>query len=291
MSNEIVKAAPPMSAIEKVVIGNDLSALKPDERFSYYKWRCESIGLDAAARPFQYITFQGKLTLYPDKGCAEQLRAVHGISSRPINSKKIDDVYMVEVEATARDGRTAVDVGAVSVAGLRGDDLAKAIKKATTQGHRRATFALVGLGAVDVDDMGGVVVLDPKAVEETNLLPALPPKEEQPKHTGPVDWQEPDKWPPDQPTIVTGKVLSCSVGEKDKKRWVNLTIDDGITGEVKLSTFHMSAQPMLEASVGRIFDIMYAKKAKGCQLLSIKEVEAKATSSPATTICEGDIPF
>ncbi len=287
---DIVKAAP-LSAIETIVIDNDLKALSPKDRWNYYCWRCESLGLDPAARPFQYIAFQGKLTLYADKGCAEQLRAKHKITTRPLPAQVVDGIYTMFVEAKAPDGRSATDMGAVPVNGLKGEELARAMKKAMTQANRRATLALLGLGAQDLEGVSGVQVLDPIAVEQTNLLPSSVTTAAMPAHTGPIDWQEPDKWPPDQPAIVTGKVLSCSVGENGGKRWVNLLIDDGIVGEVKLSTFHMSALPMLEASVGRIFDIMYAKKAKGCQLLSIKEIEKPCGQSPATTACDGDIPL
>lgn len=44
-----------MSAIETVVVHNDLSKLTPAQRWDYYRYRCESIGLNPAARPFQYI--------------------------------------------------------------------------------------------------------------------------------------------------------------------------------------------------------------------------------------------
>lgn len=265
-----------MSIIERVVIDNDLKALAPRERWDYYRWRCESIGLDPMARPFQYIVFQGKLTLYADKGCAEQLRAIHKVSVRPLPAQVVEGIYCQYVEAKTPDGRSATDMGAVPIAGIKGDDLAKAMKKAMTQANRRATLALVGLGSQDLEDVEGVQVLDAKAVEETNLLPATLTPQVGPTHEGPIDWQEPDKWPPDQPTVITAKVLDVQHASKGATKWLKATVEDG--DEIVLTTFHTGTEPMLRAAIGKVCDIMYAKLEKSNRLLSIKEADIKPTA-------------
>lgn len=264
-----------MSIIERVVIDNDLKALAPRERWDYYRWRCESLGLDPMARPFQYIVFQGKLTLYADKGCAEQLRAIHKISVRPMPSQVVDGIYCQYVEAKTPDGRSATDVGAVPVAGIKGEELAKAIKKAMTQANRRATLALVGLGSQDLEEVEGVQRLDAKSVEETNMLPATLTTQVGPTHDGPIDWQEPDKWPPDQPTVITAKVLDVQRASKGSTTWLKVTVEDG--DEIVLTTFHTGTEPMLRAAIGKVCDIMYAKLEKANRLLSIKEADIKTT--------------
>jgi hypothetical protein len=55
------------SRIEQVLLAGDLSKLNPDERVSYYLKVCDSLGLNPATKPFEYITLNGKLTLYARK--------------------------------------------------------------------------------------------------------------------------------------------------------------------------------------------------------------------------------
>lgn len=265
-----------LSIIERVVIDNDLKVLAPRERWDYYRWRCESIGLDPMARPFQYIVFNGKLTLYADKGCAEQLRAIHKISVRPLPAQVNEGIFCQFVEARTPDGRTATDMGAVPIKDARGEALANAMKKAMTQANRRATLALVGLGAQDLEDVEGVQRLDPKAVEESNLLPATLTGDATPAFEGDIDWQEPDKWPPDQPSIITAKVVGVQQASKGNTKWLKVTVEDG--DEIVLTTFHLGTEPMLRAAVGKVCDIMYAKLEKSNRLLSVKEADIKTTA-------------
>ena len=274
MGTELANVIAPMSAIETVVVNNDLSKLTPAQRWDYYRYRCESIGLNPAARPFQYIVFQGKLTLYADKGCAEQLRAVHKIRTTIDSKDVVSGILCVTVTAHAPDGRTATDIGAVPVEGLKGEDLAKAMKKAVTQGNRRATLALLGLGEQDFDEMDGVQRFDTAAVHDPKGLLPTDNAEKQPvaaSPEGPIDWQEPEKWPPDQPNIITAKVVSVQRASRGSTTWLKVTVEDG--DEIVLTTFHLGTEPMLNAAIGRVCDIMYAKLEKSNRLLSIKEVE------------------
>ena len=279
MGTELANVIAPMSAIETVVVNNDLSRLTPEQRWDYYRYRRESIGLNPAARPFQYIVFQGKLTLYADKGCAEQLRALHKIRTT-IDSKDVTSgILCVTVTAHAPDGRTATDIGAVPVEGLKGEDLAKAMKKAVTQGNRRSTLALLGLGEQDMDEMDGVQRFDTAAVHDPKgLLPSdhatgEPEKKEQPVPSGPVNWKDDDQWPAGDPTIATMKLVGVRVSSRGDKRWITTTWDDGCgAGEIQAVTWHLSSEPVLASGVGRVFDVMYMRKDKANQLLSAKEV-------------------
>ncbi len=81
--------------IEQVVMKGDLSVLDPRQRLLYYRKVCESAGLNPLTRPFEYLELKGKLTLYARKDATDQLRKMHGISIEKLESKVIDDLYIV----------------------------------------------------------------------------------------------------------------------------------------------------------------------------------------------------
>ncbi len=141
------------AVIEQVVINNDLSKLSPQERVAYYYARCASAGLDPRTQPYQYITLQGKLTLYATKAATDQLRKNHGISLRIVSQATVGDMYITTVEATAPDGRTDSDMGAVNIAGKRGDDLVNAMLKSITKAKRRVTLSICGQGMLDESEI------------------------------------------------------------------------------------------------------------------------------------------
>ena len=66
--------------LEKVLIQGDLSKLSSQERLFYYNRVCTSLGLNPLTKPFDYITLNGKLTLYAKRDCTDQLRKLHDIS-------------------------------------------------------------------------------------------------------------------------------------------------------------------------------------------------------------------
>ncbi len=137
------------TAIEKALVGGDLSQMTPAERLSYYRQVCESIGVNPLTQPFQYITLNGKLTFYATRACAEQLRARHEVSTTIVARERIDDVYVVTARATMPNGRTDESTGAVSIGNLKGDALANALMKAETKAKRRVTLSICGLGWMD----------------------------------------------------------------------------------------------------------------------------------------------
>ena len=154
----LVPAAPLDAALlERLVIGGDLGALTPAQRLAYYRHRCEAIGLDAGARPFQYLALQGKLTLYADKGCAQQLASQRGLSFVVTARERLDgDVYEVRGRVTGGDGRMTEDVGAVYVGRLTGEVLANALMKAHTKAFRRTVLAHCGLGMLDESEVDSI---------------------------------------------------------------------------------------------------------------------------------------
>jgi len=148
--NEITPTNPVnASALERVLVAGDLAGLNEAQRIEYYKAVCESLGLNPLTRPFEYLRLNGRLVLYATRAAADQLRAIHGISILDVRIEQKDDLVIVTVRGRTRDGREDVEVGAVSVAGLRGDALANAQMKALTKAKRRLTLSLAGLGWLD----------------------------------------------------------------------------------------------------------------------------------------------
>ena len=137
------------SAIEQALIAGDLSRLTPEQRLSYYKRVCESLGLNPLTKPFEYIRLNGRLVLYARRDAADQLRKLHGISIEIVSQKREGDLYIVHVRARDREGRVDEELGVVPIGGLKGDALANAILKAITKAKRRVTLSLAGLGWLD----------------------------------------------------------------------------------------------------------------------------------------------
>ncbi len=141
------------NAVEKVLICGDLSGLSERDRISYFRAMCKSLGLNPLTKPFEYLKIDGKLVLYANKGCAEQIRSLHRISVKVVSRERLDDLCVVTVEVSGKDGRVDSAVGVVSAAGLRGTDLANAMMKAETKAKRRATLSLVGLNMIDESEI------------------------------------------------------------------------------------------------------------------------------------------
>lgn len=143
-------------AIERVVVDGDLKDLNPQQRVAYYNRVCESLGLNPYTKPFDYITLNGKLTLYARKDATEQLRKIHGISITQIDGRFADDLYIITATAQDATGRTDQATGAVSIAGLKGESKANAIMKAETKAKRRVTLSIAGLGWTDESEVDSI---------------------------------------------------------------------------------------------------------------------------------------
>lgn len=167
-NNGIVKSVTPVlpTAIEQALIGGDLSRLDTGQRMNLYKSTCESLGLNPLTKPFEYITLNGKLTLYARRDCTDQLRKLNRVSVMVVAREKIDDIFTVCARATMPDGRTDESIGAVNVSGLRGDNLANALMKAETKAKRRVTLSICGLGFLDESEVETIQELKPVEVEK-----------------------------------------------------------------------------------------------------------------------------
>lgn len=151
--------------MEDLIIKGDLAKLTPEQRAFYYREVCRSLGLNDLTKPFDYIVLNGKLTLYPNRTCADQLRKINGISLAITSQKIVNDVLTVHVKARDRDGREDEDWGAVPFPDtLRGDARANQILKAVTKAKRRVTLSISGLGWADETEVE--TIPDAKKIEE-----------------------------------------------------------------------------------------------------------------------------
>jgi hypothetical protein len=135
--------------IEAVIARGDIAALTPEERAKYYSTVCQSVGLNPMTRPFEYITLNGRLTLYARKDATDQLRAIHEVSVTDLIESERDGVFIVTAKVVNGKGRMDAAKGAVSLQGLKGEALANALMKAETKAKRRATLSVCGLGFLD----------------------------------------------------------------------------------------------------------------------------------------------
>lgn len=164
------------NAIEQVVIGGDLSKLTAEQRVAYVRTVCDSLGVNPATTPFQYIVLNGKLTLYATRSASEQLRKIHGVSIAPLERSMMADAGLYQVVARGKDatGREDEASGVVTISGLKGENLANAMLKCETKAKRRLTLSICGLGFLDeteVSDIPGAQM--PTAAPVSVAKPAL----------------------------------------------------------------------------------------------------------------------
>ncbi len=156
-------------ALERVLIGGDLSKLSGEQRIQYFSSMCAASGLDPVHRPFQFLELKGKTVLYLTRGGTDQLRSLRGVSIKITNRETIDDIYVVTARATIGD-RSDESTGAVSIRGVKGEELANAFMKAESKAKRRATISITGLGLLDESEvLPGKAVATPEP-RVANLL-------------------------------------------------------------------------------------------------------------------------
>jgi hypothetical protein len=117
--------------------------------------RCSAAGLDPRTQPFEYITLQGKLTLYAKKGAADQIASNNSLSTQII-SKHIDDYISVQVRVSDPSGRFTEDIGLVPTPKQTGDIYANAVLKAVSKAKRRAILSHCGLGMLDETEVESI---------------------------------------------------------------------------------------------------------------------------------------
>lgn len=144
-------------ALAHILGTGDLSKLTNEERVATYLDLCQSLSLNPRSRPFDWLVLDGKLVLYPNKSCGEQLRRQHQISVKVTRREIVGDLFVCEVEGRTPTGRTdeaskyvpltAWDRQAGTMKKLTGQNLANAFAKAETGAKRRLVLSMVGLAS------------------------------------------------------------------------------------------------------------------------------------------------
>lgn len=151
----IVPADVNAGALQAALAG-DLAKLTGEDRLKFYGALCNFTGLNPLSKPFDWIQFQGKLTLYPNKGCAEQLRKIHKITFDDAFERKAEfGLLIVTVRGTDRDGRRDFATAALPFDDKMAPDVrANALMKCETKAKRRFTLSIAGLTmfARDIED-------------------------------------------------------------------------------------------------------------------------------------------
>ena len=138
MSADLVKSEPLSGLdLETLVVKGDLAVLSPEAKAKHYIYVCRQLGLEPSTKPFEFLRLNGREVMYALKSCTDQLRKIY-------------------VRATLPNGRFDEDMGAVDIAGLKGENLANAKLKTISKGKRRATLSILGLGLLDETEVSDI---------------------------------------------------------------------------------------------------------------------------------------
>lgn len=167
--------------LEQVIIKGDVSDLTPDQRVSYYNYLCKSLGLNPLTKPFDFIKIKKKIeengkevfkevvTIYANKDCAAQLKALRNVSIWRMETKIEEGCFVATAYARTLDGREDIDEGCAWVKGLASENLANARMKAVTKAKRRVTLSICGLGFLDESEIDSI----------PNAQPLLSPEQQE----------------------------------------------------------------------------------------------------------------
>ena len=284
MTTTMVPAAPKLDAgaMEKVLIKADLGQLTDDQRMAYYRSVCESLGLNPLTNPFQYINLNGKLRLYASKECTEQLRKIHGVSVTQVEKLFHEGLYIVTAHASDRSGRSDASTGAVTITGLKGENLANALMKAETKAKRRVTLSICGLGMLDETEAVDIKASEPvqaiTTVTEGNAINTL---------TGEV---VPDDG------LLRVKSVTPQPTSSGRKCWL-IAFSDGRSCYSFKNQESAVAEKFAQESTPVVIEAKESKR--GLDLVSIKPfasedhapVEGDAAPEPTVAIKAEEIPF
>ena len=152
--------------LEAVVMGGDLAKMNAGQRLDYYARVCRSVGLNPLTKPFQYIKFQGGLTLYAGRNCTDQLAKIHGISLDVDEGNVVNGAWVVRATARDSSGRKADAMGAVFLGEKKGEALANELMKCETKAKRRAVLSFTGLSMLDATEVDTIEGAIPVQVDE-----------------------------------------------------------------------------------------------------------------------------
>lgn len=234
-----------MTAVETALVTGDLAKLTSEQRVNYYNAVCESVGLNPLTRPFEFITLNGKLTLYARREATDQLRKLHKVNVEIKSRDLLEGILTITTKVSDGTGRSDEASASVNIKGLQGEPLANAHMKCETKSKRRATLSFCGLGVLDETEIESipesrdikphfevannvVAIEDAKKPAETAQPPAAKATPE--KKEAPLFPDEPKFEPiiddqgfqadPEKP-FVKNKVADPKPGEMVFACWVN----------------------------------------------------------------------
>ena len=224
-----------ISAIESALMENNLKRLDSHQRLMYMQKICEDNGLNPLTQPFQYIVLNGKLTLYATKGCADQLRAVKGVSIEILQNEIQEEHVFVHVKASMPDERqpsgvrTDEDIGVTFVG--KGMDAINNRMKAVTKAKRRLTLSICGLGFTDESEL--------ESIPSSAVRQFVPPAEEKPVKAIPQTAafkQERDTFPPGQRMHIPKEPVEETIqAHKEHSVWTPEELEQIEKGETPAS--------------------------------------------------------
>ena len=160
---------------ESLVTKGDLSGLTSEERARHYIATCESHGLNPHSQPFSFLTLNGKLVMYANRGCTDQLAAMHHVNRKIIDGPRLMDLGGTKIiycmaEASLPNGRTETAIATVPMT-----DPVMVLMKAETKAKRRATLSILGLGMLDeteAESIPGAVRMEAVRLDVRDDAPA-----------------------------------------------------------------------------------------------------------------------
>ena len=165
--------------LSAVILNGDLSKLNSEQKVEYIVSLCQRVGLDPATQPFKLLKLQGKEIAYADRSCAAQLNKLHNLAHQITATEQCADFIMMTDRCSDPSGRFTEEVGAVPLAGLKGEALTNALMKCRTKAMRRSTLTHVGLGMLDESETetipGAVPLPLPVIADAQATTHAMPP--------------------------------------------------------------------------------------------------------------------
>lgn len=218
-----------LAAIEAALVRGDLSQLSVEDRVYYYNSLCVSLGLNPLTRPFEYLSLDGRLTLYARRDAADQLRQIHKISVDSLVTTREGDLIRSRAEVSASDGRKDAGEGLVWIGHLKnpqnakdGTLLANMYMKVETKAKRRATLSICGLGMLDETEVEDIRKerAAPANGSGTSKAAALNSRGAAPK-------PEPEPEPVEEAEVIGPADFICQLGGSFQgKKLSEIPIDD-----------------------------------------------------------------
>jgi hypothetical protein len=151
------------AAAVRAQLHNDWAKVSDEDKLKYAVGVCRSLDIPTPLNPFKFIDLSrqkngSKIVFYATKEAAELIAERNKISVN-VTNKYLDrdqNLYIVEVRASMKDGRTFDNLAAMSVAGCSGQDRANMIMKTVSKAIRRVVFSAVGLSVMDDEDVKAV---------------------------------------------------------------------------------------------------------------------------------------